>query len=102
LALLYPPRAIPNVFEISEDLHLPNLASRLTYGAVLFSGEKNVAYVSSQKPSSEMKNLASKLHKHLIWIPLSSFSNETLRKLRRFHILNGKDVRSWASRFVGD
>jgi hypothetical protein len=102
LALLYPPRAIPNVFEISEDLHLPNLASRLTYGAMLFSGEKNVAYVSSQKPSSEMKNLASKLHKHLIWIPLSSFSNETLRKLRRFHILNGKDVRSWASRFVGD
>lgn len=102
LALLYPPRSIPNVFEVSEDLHLPNLASRLTYGAMLFSGEKNVAYVSSQKPSSEMKNLASKLRKHLIWIPLSSFSNETLRKLRRFHILNGKDVRSWASRFVGD
>jgi hypothetical protein len=69
---------------------------------MVFSSEKNVAYVASRKPSSLLRNSAAKLKKHLIWIPLASFSNETLRKLCRFHILNGKDVRSWASRFIGD
>ncbi len=54
LALLFPPRAIPNVFEISEQFDFPDLASRLTYGAVLFSGEKNIAYVASKKPSVEL------------------------------------------------
>lgn len=102
LALLFPPKSIPNVFAISEFLKLKNLAARLTYGSMLFSREKNIAYVAAKKPGIELKNLASKLGKHLIWIPLSSFSNETLRKLRKFHILNGKDVRSWASRFIGD
>lgn len=102
LALLYPPRSIPDVFEVSEHLSLKNMASRLTYGSLLFSGEKNVAYVAAKKPDSGLKNMASKLGRHLVWLPLSSFSNETLRKLRRFHILNGKDVRSWAARFIGD
>lgn len=102
LALLFPPKSIPNVFAASEFLKLTNFAARLTYGSMLFSREKNIAYVAGKKPGIELKNLASKLGKHLIWIPLSSFSNETLRKLRKFHILNGKDVRSWASRFIVD
>lgn len=102
LSLLFPPRAIPNIFEITEQLNLPDLATRLIYGAMLFSNEKNIAYVSSKKPSIDLKNIARKLKKHLIWLPLSTFSNETLRKLRRFHILNGKNVRSWANRFIGD
>lgn len=102
LALLFPPRAIPGVFEVSEQINLKNMASRLTYGSLVFSGEKNVAYVAAKKPDIELRNIASRLGKHLVWLPLSSFSNETLRKLRRFHILNGKDVRSWASRFIGD
>jgi hypothetical protein len=102
LSLLFPPRSIPDGFSITDNLHFPNLASRLTYSALLFSQEKNVAYIAVKKPSAYLKNMANKLKKHLIWIPLSSFSNETLRKLRRFHILNGKTVRSWATRFIGD
>jgi hypothetical protein len=46
--------------------------------------------------------MAARLKKRLLWIPLSSFSNETIRNLRQFHILNGKEVRSWASRFIGE
>jgi hypothetical protein len=31
---------------------------------------------------------------------MASFSAETLRRLRKFHVLNGKHVRAWASRFI--
>lgn len=102
LALLYPPRQIPNVFELTKDLHLPNLAVRLTLGSLLFSQERVVAYIAEKKPGTFLKNLASKYKKHLLWIPINTFSNETLRRLRKFHILNGKTVRSWAGRFIGD
>ncbi len=102
LALLYPPRHIPNVFEITKDLQLPNLAARLTIGSLIFSQERVIAYISQKKPGAILRNQASKYKKHLLWIPLNTFSNETLRRLRKFHILNGKTVRSWAGRFIGD
>lgn len=102
LALLYPPRQIPNVFDITKEMELPNLAMRLTLGSLIFSQERVVAYIAQKKPGAFLRNLASKYKKHLLWIPIQTFSNETLRKLRKFHILNGKNVRSWAGRFIGD
>jgi len=102
LALLYPPRNTPDIFHFTRNLQFPNLASRLTYGALLFSSEKSVAYIAQKKPDTQLKQMASSLKKHLVWIPLNRFSNETLRRLRRFHILNGKIVRSWANRYIGD
>lgn len=102
LALLYPPRQIPDIFSLTKDINLPNLAIRLTIGALLFSQERTIAYVSSKRPGAFLKNQASKYKKHLLWIPISTFSNETLRRLQKFHILNGKDVRSWAGRYIGD
>jgi hypothetical protein len=102
LSLLFPPRHIPGVFQITAASDFRNFAQQLTYGGLLFSREKNVAYVAARKPDLSTVAMARKLKKHLVWIPLSSFSTETLRRLRRFHVLNGRVVRSWAARFVGD
>jgi hypothetical protein len=102
LSLLFPPRPVPDIFTLTQGTRFPNLAARLTYGALLFSAERMVAYVAARRPGLALRTMASKLKKHLVWIPLASFSNETIRKLRKFHILNGKTVRSWASRFIGE
>lgn len=102
LALLFPPRQIPNVFDLTKDMQLPNLATRLTIGALLFSQERAIAYVAKKKPGALLRSQAIKHGKHLLWIPINTFSNETLRRLQKFHILNGKNVRSWAGRFIGD
>lgn len=102
LSLLFPPHHIPSAFDLTENSPLKKLSHRLTYGALLFTKELSVAYVSAKKPDIYLRRLASKMKKRLIWIPISSFSSETLRRLRRFHILNGKQVRSWASRFIGE
>ncbi|KMQ53020.1 hypothetical protein CHISP_0241 [Chitinispirillum alkaliphilum] len=101
LSLLFPPRSIPSAFELFGRSN-KSCAYQLTAGALLFSKEKAVAYVASKRPGLEICNLAAKHNKKLVWLPLSTFSNETLRRLRRFHILNGKEVRSWASGFIGD
>ncbi|MBN1756797.1 MAG: hypothetical protein JW863_00680 [Chitinispirillaceae bacterium] len=102
LSLLFPPRPVPDIFQLDVPVRLPNLAARITYGACLFSQEKTVAFVAARKPEALLNNLARNLKKKLFWIPLSSFSYETVRRLRQFHILNGKTVRSWAGRFIGE
>lgn len=102
LSLLFPPRPVPDVFRIDTDLELKNCAARITFGGLLFSKEKVVAYVADRQPAAQFTNMARLYKKRLLWIPLSTFSNETVRRLRQFHILNGKNVRSWATRFIGD
>jgi hypothetical protein len=104
LSLLFPPRPVPNIFEMTggANADFPDLTGRLAYGALLFSAERVVAYVAGRRPGLYLRTLALRLKKHLVWIPLASFSNETLRKLRTFHVLNGKEVRSWATRFIGE
>lgn len=102
LSLLFPPRHIPNVFDLPETAAMKKSSYKLAYGALLFTNERSIAYVADAKPDVFLRQLASKMRKHIIWIPLGSFSSETIRKLRTFHILNGKQVRSWASRFIGE
>ena len=102
LALLYPPRPVPDIFQIPVDYDSPTLAARLTLGAMMFSRERLVAYVAQRRPAAFLNNLARRYGKHLVWVPMGSFSHETVQRLRQFHILNGKNVRSWASRFIGE
>lgn len=102
LSLLFPPRAIPNVFQFTRASDFRCLGHQLTYGAMLYSKERSVVYVANRTPDLALRQLARKLGKHLVWLPLHSFSNETLRRLQRFHVLNGRVVRSWATRFIGD
>ncbi len=102
ISLLFPPRRVPSVFELEDAAVMKKLSHRLTYGALLFTAERSIAYVAAKRPDLYLKKLAVNLKKHLIWIPLSSFSSETLRRLQRFHVLNGHQVRSWASRFIGE
>ncbi len=101
LTLLFPPRYIPCIFELTKNSPLKKLSYRLTFGALQFSKERFITYIAAKKPSIFLKKIASRMNKNLLWIPLSNFSSETLLKLRRFHVLNGKQVRSWASRFIG-
>ena len=102
LSLLFPPRLIPNVFALSDAPELKSLSEYLAYGALLFSREKIIPYVAAKKPGVRLTGLAKKFKKRFVWIPLSAFSMETIRKLRTFHVLNGKTVRSWAARFIGE
>jgi hypothetical protein len=102
LALLFPPRSVPNIFRCAEAAGITGCAAQLTAGSMMFAKERNVAFLAAKTPTLQMRTLAARFKKHLVWIPLSTFSTETLSRMRRFHVLNGKQVRSWASRFIGD
>ncbi len=97
---LYPPRFIVDVwsdptFDLARDD-----AERLVFAALLHSRERFVAYVAPNAPTRRMKTYAEKVGRRLVYLPLSGFSGSTLEKLRRFHVLNGKPVRSYAQKYI--
>jgi hypothetical protein len=44
--------------------------------------------------------MARQYQKQIIHIPLKRLSTQTIERVRTFHVLNGKHVRTYATRFI--
>ncbi len=100
--MLYPPRPIPNVWE-DPMIHVADtLEEKLLEAAFFHSCERNVTVVSPCPPRPSWRRLARLYEKTMIHLPMKRFSNQTLERVRRFHVLNGKEIRSFAQRFIQD
>ena len=96
---IFPPIAIPDIWTNKRfDYSKPLL--RITASGIHYSASKYIAYVAHQRPTLEMRNIAKRANKHLIYIPISNFSTYTIRKLRKFHVLQGHQVRSYAQKYI--
>jgi hypothetical protein len=99
---LFPPRPIPDIWEDVRLDFADTLEERLLAGAFLHSRERHVAVVSPKPPSAPWRKLARKYGKKIVHIPLGRFGGQLVERLRRFHVLNGKQVRSYAADFIRD
>lgn len=96
----FPPRPIPNIWDDPRLDFAQSLEDRLIAGAALHSTERHIAVVSPIPLLSRWKKIARKFDRQLIPIPLSRFSGQTVNRLRHFHVLNGHQIRSFASQFI--
>lgn len=97
---LYPPIRIPDVWDDLRFEKARRPSERLLLAALFHARDRFVAFVSARPPAPEAVATAQLLGRHVVHLPLSTFSARTLEKLRRFHVLNGRVVRSWAARFI--
>jgi hypothetical protein len=97
---LYPPVGIPDIWEDLKFEKARRPSERLLLAALYHAKEHFVAYVAAKPPAPEVVATAQVLGRHVVHLPLSTFSSRTLEKIRRFHVLNGRVVRSWAARFI--
>jgi hypothetical protein len=89
--------------DVWEDSRLDEArddAERLVFGAAHLAPDRLIACVAPWPPSERMKEMARRRGKRILYLPLSAFSRSTIEKLRRFHVLNGKPVRSYARQFI--
>ena len=99
-SFIFPPRPIPDVWRDERFDFCRTLEERLLAGALFHSREKRVALVSPSPPLLAWRQLARRSGRQLVYLPLKRFSAATVDRLRRFHVLNGKEVRSYAARFI--
>ena len=97
---LFPPRPIPNIWEDPRLDFTHSLEERLLAGAFAHSQFPHVVVVSPRPPLAKWRQLAKRYHRHLLPIPLSRFSGQTVSRLRQFHVLNGHEIRSYATKFI--
>lgn len=99
---LYPPRPIPDIWTDRRFRFTETLEERLLAAAFAHSRERHVAVVSPNLPGSSWRRLARRYGKKIVHLPLKRFSGQLVERLRRFHVLNGKVVRSYAADFIRD
>ncbi len=97
---LFPPRSIPDVWRDRQFDFTDTLEERLLAASCVYSNERQIALLSSAPPGPGWRRLAKKYSKRLIHVPLAHFSQETIQQLRMFHVLNGRQVRSYAEHFI--
>ncbi len=97
---LFPPRPITEVWSDPRFDFTDTMEERLLAAACVYSECRHIAVLSESPPGPGWRRLAKKHGKKLIHVPLGRFSQETIQQLRVVHVLNGKQVRSYAAHFI--
>ena len=102
MLLLFPPRYFPDIWRDPQFDFTDTLEERLLAGGLYYSKERHVALVSDRPPTAAWRRLAKHYKKKLLHVPLGRFNVATVERLRRFHVLSGHAVRSYAADFIRD
>ncbi len=99
---LYPPRPIPDIWTDPALDFADTLEERLLAAACWHSQQGHVAVVSPCPPRASWRRIARRFGRKILHLPLKRFSGQLVERLRAFHVLNGKQVRSYAAEFIRD
>jgi len=97
---LYPPQHFPDIWTDPQFDFTETLEERLLAAAGAYSSCKQIALLAPLPPGAGWRKLARRYGKQLVHVPMGQFSEATLQQLRMFHVLNGKQVRSYAAEFI--
>ena len=97
---MFPPRPIPDIWSDPLLAFATTLEERLIAAAAVHTREAHIALVTPIPPRASWRRIAKQFGRTLVPIPLSKFSSQTLDRLRRFHVLNGHEIRSYAAKFI--
>jgi hypothetical protein len=97
---LYPPIVISEIWTDGQLDFAETLEERLLAAACLHSRCRHIALLSHYPPGAGWRRLAQQYGKKWIHVPLGQFSDSTIQQLRMAHVLNAKEVRSYAADFI--
>jgi hypothetical protein len=97
---VYPAKRIPDVWTNPAIEEYPTCAETLLAAGILYSDARYVAYVAAKPPPAHLRQMAGHLGHEIIYIPIATFSRQMLRKIRKFHILQGHHIRDFAGDYI--
>ena len=97
---LYPPRRIVDIWSDPRLNFVDTMEERVLAAACQHSQSAHVALLSEYPPSLGWQRLAKRFKRRLVHVPLAQFSSATVQQLRMVHVLNGKQIRSFAQHFI--
>ena len=96
----YPPRRLHDIWHDPDYASLRTKAQVLLTAAIDYAIEPLIIYVASKPPEPFFKRYAERFSKRILFMPLSQFSQVTLKKLRIFHVLDSYQRRQIADDYI--
>jgi len=97
---VYPARGIADVWDFPPLYGWETHGRLLVAAAIMMSEERYIAVVSAKPPHPELRELARRHSRALVYLPLAMFSRALLKRARKCHILDSKQARTWASDYI--
>ncbi|MBF0549007.1 MAG: hypothetical protein HQK60_00600 [Deltaproteobacteria bacterium] len=98
--LTYPPLRVYDIWRDPFFNPARSKPERLLLAAIDYSEENHVLYVAAKPPRSWCHNVANRVGKKIIYLPIGQLSPVILKKIRTFHVLAGHHVRGYAKNYI--
>jgi len=95
-----PPGRLMDVWTDPDYDFAETKAERLLLAALDYSLDRLVVYAAARPPRAIFRQIAARLGRQIVYIPLGALSPEKLRKIRVLHVLDSHERRRIASRYI--
>lgn len=100
LLMTLPPRRLYDVWSDPDYDTAETKAEKLLMAGLDYSIEKNVVYIAAKPPRSVFRQLAARVNRKIVYIPLGQLSPAKLKKIRVVHVLDSYQRRDEAKQFL--
>ncbi len=100
LLMTLPPRRMMDVWSDPDYDLAESKAERLLMAALDYSVERHVLYVAAKPPRSKFRQLAARLNRKIVYVPLGQLSPVKVKKVRVVHVLDSYARRAEAKDYI--
>lgn len=98
--LSYPPRRMLDVWTDADYRMAERKSEVLLLAAIDYSLEKIVVHVAQRPPRALLHQVAARVDRKILHVPIGTLSPSTIRRIRVMHILSGHDKRGIAKDYI--
>ena len=100
LLMTLPPRRLYDIWNDFDYETAETKAERLLMAALDYSMERHVVYIAAKPPRSTFRQLAARVNRKIVYIPLGQLSPAKLKKIRVVHVLDSYQRRAEAKQYI--
>jgi hypothetical protein len=100
LLMTLPPRRMYDVWRDPDYENAESKPERLLMAALDYSMERHVLYIAAKPPRSKFRQLAARVNRQIIYLPLGQLSPTKLKKIRVVHVLDSYARRREAKEYI--
>jgi hypothetical protein len=100
LLMTLPPRRMFDVWTDYDYETAETKAERLLMAALDYSVERHVVYIAAKPPRSAFRQMAARVNRKIVYLPLGQLSPTKLKKVRVVHVLDSYKRRADAKDYI--
>ncbi|MBV9157440.1 MAG: hypothetical protein JO097_14340 [Acidobacteriaceae bacterium] len=100
LLMTLPPRRLYDVWSDTDYDSAETKAEKLLLAGLDYSVERYVIYIAAKPPRSIFRQIAARVNRKIVYIPLGQLSPARVKKIRVVHVLDGYQRREEAKQYI--